>query len=67
MTIYYSNYVDYLSSKHLDNKLFKFIGEKIGNITDPFEFEFKKKYGYISKNSIRCANGDIYRNIHIIK
>lgn len=28
-------------------------------INDPFEFEFKKKYGYISKNSVRCSNGDI--------
>lgn len=33
---------------------------KIGNIYNPLDFEFKKMFGYIPKNSFRSHNGNIY-------
>ena len=67
--LFYSNTVDVILSnqRYEPSKPFIWIGEKIDNIKDPFEFEFKKKYGYIDKNSIRCSNGDIYTNVQIIE
>lgn len=35
-------------------------GFKYCNIHDPFEFTFKKKFGYLPKNSIWCNNGNVY-------
>ena len=71
MNIYYSNNIEsLLSSPDRNNentKLFNWIGRKVGNIKDPFEFSFKKRFGYLPKNSIRCTNGDIYSDVVIIK
>ena len=56
--MYYNTNDDIFGRKYINQgNIIPYV--KIGNIKDPFEFEFKKKYGYISKNSIRCSNGDI--------
>ena len=62
----YNNYVfsvDPVSSflrKNNSTKTIRFNGVKICNIRDPFEYEFKVRFGYLPKNTIFCSNGDIY-------
>ena len=62
--IYYSSPIDVFLSRHNTSNLFTLKGYKIENIHDPFEFRFKKMFGYIPKDSIMCSNGDIFCNVH---
>ena len=64
MATYYSNPEPIVKILHNTSNLKQYYGDYIGNIYDPLLFEFRKRFGYIPKDSIRCVDsGKVYCNL----